>query len=58
MDQEGDKKTNQDWCVTVVKEDSMPASFKTTMMETVLKVAKIKLLATELRDRTSFIAFS
>jgi hypothetical protein len=53
-DQEGDEKANKDWGVTVVDEGGMPASFKTTMMETVLAVDKVKLLATELRDENFF----
>jgi hypothetical protein len=53
-DQEGDEKANKDWGVTVVEEGGIPASFKTTMMEIVLAVDKVKRLATELRDENFF----
>jgi hypothetical protein len=48
--QEGDKDANKDWGVTIVNEDGVPACFKATMMETILKVNEFRLLATEERD--------
>jgi hypothetical protein len=53
-DQEGDEEADKDWGVSVVNEDGLPAAFKTFMMETVLKVDKVKLLATDLRDENFF----
>jgi hypothetical protein len=53
-DQEGDEESDEDWGVSAVNEDGIPASFKTLMMETILQVDKVKLLATDLRDENFF----
>jgi hypothetical protein len=53
-DQDGGEPGDKDWGVFVVDRKSLPETFKSLMMDTVLAVEKVKSLTTEVQDSSFF----